>query len=189
MGTFYRSVEPDISQGDVFDSIPQLFLRPPLFVLRKVTLAGGREAFGFYQYPPPTEESPGGAKGKQLPGGPFHFEKGEEASAFCQVTRAIVINHDCDIENEPDHRLIALVRPLSPVPEESKEIIRKNQIFNYFYLPAEDGFPEAYVDFRRITSLSAAFLVAGSRLTSLTEEAVRQLQFQFFRFVTRRDMV
>jgi hypothetical protein len=186
---FYRPADPTVCQGDIFDGVPHLFLSPPLLALRKVTLAGGREAFGFYEYPPPAEDAPGGPKGKALPGGPFRFNspKGEQAGASCQVTRAIVLNHDCDIENEPEHRLVALVRPLGPVPPEHQEIIRRNQNFNYFHLPAGAGLPEAYVDFRRLTSLAPAFLTNAQRLTSLTVEAVRALQAQLFRFLTRRE--
>jgi hypothetical protein len=190
-GSFYRPVDPTVCQGDLFDRVPHLFLRPPLLALRRVTLAGGREAFGFYEYPPPTEQSPGAAQGKQLPGGPFRFNtpEGEDATAWCQVTRAVVLNHDCDIENEPDHRLVALVRPLAPVRDPAhQDIIRRNLNFNYFYLPAGEGLAEGYVDFRRITSLSPAFLAAATRLVSLTPEAVQALQFQFFRFLTRRDL-
>jgi hypothetical protein len=186
---FYRLVDKEILQGDIFEEVPQLFLRPPLLALRRVTLAGGREAFGFYPFPPPADDAPGGPSGRVPPGGPFHFGTGEQTSAFCQVTRAIILNHDCDIENEPDHRLVALVRPLSPVPAEHQEIIRHNQNFNYFYLPAEDGLPEAYVDFRRLTSLSPDFLPVEKRIAALAVESVKALQAQFFRFLTRRDLI
>ena len=186
---FYQTGGKDIVQGDIFDGVPHLFLRPPLHVLRRVTLAGGREAMGFYQYPPPTDESPGGREGKIPPGGPFHLGSGEQASSFCQVSRAIVLNHDCDIENEPEHRLVALVRPLAPVRDAAhQEVIRLNQNYSYFYLPAEGEMPDAYVDFRRITSLTPDFLSISDRLSSLSEESVKALQFHLFRFLTRRDI-
>ncbi len=186
---FYKDVAPELSQGDILDGIPHLFLRPPLFALRKVILAGGREALGFYEYPPPTEESPGASRGKQLPGGGFHFQAGEQAAALCQVSRAIVLSHDCDIENEKEHRLVALVRPLAPVTDPGhQEIIRQNRNFNYLYLPAAEGLDEAYVDFRRLTSLSPHFLATASRLRSLSGEGVRALQFGFFRFLTHHEL-
>jgi hypothetical protein len=145
---------------------------------------------GFYEYPPPTEQSPGAEGGKALPGGPFHFNTGEQASALCHFTRAIILNHDCDIENDPEHRLVALVRPLAPVTNsEHRRVIEGNLNFSYFYLPSDgQALAAAYVDFRRITSLHPDFLARGVRLASLAPQALQALHAQLFRFLTRRDL-
>jgi hypothetical protein len=36
--------------------------------------------------------------------------------------------------------------------------IRGNKIFRYFYLPAQDGFPESCIDFSRMVSINSTFL-------------------------------
>jgi hypothetical protein len=186
---YYQPWEEAFRQGDTIADVPHIFLRPPLYALRRITLAKNREAMGFYQYPP-AEDGPGGARGRDLPGGSFHFGEGEEVPAICRLALGIVLNHDCEIENEHEHRQLALIRPLEAVEnEEHRELIVGNRNFSFFYLPADTslGLPDSYVDFRRITSLAPAFLATGRPLTSLTEIAVKAFQSQLFRFWTHRD--
>jgi|ERR1019366_1227484 hypothetical protein len=183
-GAFYRPVGNDVLQGDIFNDIPHLFLKPPLKAIRgPITLKGGRPSWGVYDYPLTGEPL-------ELPkiGGPFNFALGEQVPVTCNVTRAMVLNHECDIENEHEHRLIALIRPLAPVTNpEHRQFIKENRNSAFFYLPPNDGgLEEAYVDFRRITSLSPSFLVPGNRLSALAPVAVLALQAQIFRHFTHR---
>jgi hypothetical protein len=185
-GAFYRPVEPEILQGDIFRSVPHLFLKPPLRAVRgPITLSKGRTAYGLYSHPLPGAADP--AESPKV-GGPFHFDEGEQVSVDCCVTRAIILNHDCYIENEPEHRHVALIRPLRVVTNpDHRQVIQQNRNFSYFHLPPGGGeLEEAYVDFRRITSLAPEFLSAQDRLAALTEEAVAALQAQLFRYFTHR---
>lgn len=177
---YYQGSEQAFRQGDIVADVPHLFLRPPLYALRRVTLAKGREAMGFYPFLPAEDG----------PGGPFHFADGEEVPALGRLALGIVLNHDCEIENEHEHRLIALVRPLETVEkEEHRRVIVENRNYSFFYLPADVALqlPDSYADFRRITSLSPAFLATERRVASLTEKAVKAFQDQLFRFWTHRD--
>jgi hypothetical protein len=170
---YYEAHEDAFRQGDLVADVPHVFLKPPLYALRRVTLAKGREAMGFYRYPP-DDDGPGGPRGRELPGGPFHFLDGEEVPAACRLALGVVLNHDCEIENEQEHRLIALVRPLKIVEnEEHRRVIAENRTYSFFYLPADVslGLPDCYIDFRRISSLSPESLTAGRRVASLTETA------------------
>jgi hypothetical protein len=186
---YYQAYEDAFRQGDIVADLPHVFLKPPLYALRRVTLAKGREAMGFYPYPP-EETGPGGLRGRELPGGAFHFAEGEEVAALCRLALGVVLNHDCEIENEHEHRLIALIRPLAAVEkDEHRRVIVENRNYSFYYLPADGslGLPECYIDFRRITSLSPDFLTRGRRVASLTETARKALQDQLFRFWTHRD--
>ncbi len=77
--------------------------------------------------------------------------------------------------------------------EADRQNVREARNFAYFHLPEaiELGLGEAYLDFRRITTISPDLLhaVRAPRRCSLTAAAVEILQFQFIRFVTRKDLI
>jgi hypothetical protein len=185
---FYRPVESEILQGDIFRSVPHLFLTPPIQAIRgPIALPKGRTGYGLYPatWAPSSQLNP--AEQPKI-GGAFHFTEGEQVSVTCHVTRAMILNHECDIENDLDHRLVALIRPLAPVVNpEHRLFIQQNRNSAYFYLPPGGGdLEEAYVDFRRITALSPAFLDPRDRLAALSPDALRALQAQLFRHFTHR---
>ncbi len=188
---FYRPPDPELCQGDVIDDIPHLQLKPSLEIIREVTVAGGRRYWAPYPYPPVAGKTPDAqAPGKKIILPPFHVKEGECLPVLSRFTRAIVLNYDCDLVHEEDSCLVALVRPMGGVHESDRPTIRGNMNFNHFYLPADRAFglEEGYVDFRRVTCLDPALLeIIGTRRASLQAEAVKGLQAQFIRFVTRRD--
>src|SRR5215469_5688344 len=94
---FYRAPDPQLCQGDILRAIPSIHLKAPLEVLQKTNIKGGTMAYLLSSYDSGT------------------FRKdGELVIANCQVTRAIILSHSCDIDNDPKHRLVALIRPLKP---------------------------------------------------------------------------
>src|SRR5262249_7243479 len=127
-------------------------------------------------------------------------KEGEHLPAFARFTRAILLNHDCDLVEydpehperpPPEHCWVAIVRPMAGVNEQDRPTIRGNQNFNYFYLPADEEhhLEERYADFRQITCLQPALIRAiGNRRASLSPHGVAALQAQLFRFLTRRDL-
>ena len=186
----FRAPDPELSQGDIIDDVPHFRVRPPLEIVRTVTFKGNRKYWAPFPYPPEEGKTPDAAgKSIQLPA--FHVKEGEYLPVLCRFTRGIVLNYDCDLVNEEDHCLIAIVRPLTGVHEEDRQIIRENRNFNYFFLPRNDehGLAEAYVDFRQVTCLDPELLVQiGVRKASLTPDGVLALQAQLFRFLTRPDL-
>src|SRR6266568_2258180 len=101
----------------------------------------------------------------------------------------IVLSHSCEMDKDFKHRIVALIRPLGNVPSEGQEIIRANDNFSACYLPAfGEIMGESYVDFSRITTLHPDFLQNAERIVSLTDKAVKYIQTQFFRYLTRRDV-
>jgi hypothetical protein len=179
-----------LSQGDVWDNVPQLQrIRPPLQVLRRATLSKGREGYEAHPFPGgtghPDTPAPQAASGPT-----FNFKAGEPIPVSCQVARALVLTYDCDLDNDPDHCLVALVRSFAGLSEANRELIRGNRNFSYYHLPADEaaGLEEAYADFRRISTLHPEALTLATRRASLSEGAVESLRTQLIRFFTRREI-
>jgi hypothetical protein len=177
---FYREPRSELYQGDIVSGVPHLYLRTSVHALRKKSVRGEGELYASFPYP-----------GDDQPAGGFRFQEpeGDETSATCQVANAMVLSHDCDIENDRKHRLVALIRPLAGVPHNGQEIIREYANFSYFYLPELPGvLQESYVDFRRITSLRPQLVDTVPRLAALAEATINRLHLHFFLFLTRREL-
>jgi len=97
---FYRAVDPQFCQGDILERVPHLYLkdqpRPP----RKTTLAKNRVVYDL-------EELGEGA----LPSTP---EEGVWVPATCQVTRAMLLTHGCEIDKDLRNALSILHRHSHP---------------------------------------------------------------------------
>lgn len=177
---FYRDVDQQISQGDIFDGLPSVLLKAgeELSALRQITLPGNRVALQKFSpaVPPPT--------------GQLDFRSGELVPAFCQVTRGILITRDCEIDKDKKHRLIAMVRPLDVLPVDDQQKIRESRVYRFFYLPADGprNLTESYVDLRRMTSVEPGVLESGQRLVSL-DEGKPALAAQLMRFLLDREMI
>lgn len=177
----YRDTDDKYCQGDLIDDIPSVHLKSLDGALAKCVLKGNREAWEILPY---GGTSP--ASGK-IP----DFKGGEKIPAFCQVSRAILLTHGCDIDNDLKHRLVALVRPLAPVAPEVQAVIRENRNFSFMHLPADASrnIDESYIDFRRITCITPELLQQGTRLASLSDPGVQAIHERLFRFLTHRDTV
>jgi hypothetical protein len=189
--SFYQDPATDLCQGDIVDNLPHLHLKPPLQAFRQTDLPGKHKGWGSYPYPPVEGQTPD-APGKRVKGGALDFKKGELVSAFCQITRAILVNYECDLQpgREPDHCLIAMVRPIHVLNPDHRDIVRNNQNFSHFYLPPYPrlNLEEGYVDLHRITCVHPSLLELGKRRTSLTAGGLLDFQAALFRFFTRRDL-
>lgn len=183
---FYRDVDLQWCQGDIIREIPHIHLKPPLTVIRKEHVKYG-ERLTPYAYSSSAPQT--GMPGSNSPQDGYKFGQGEQVLAFCQAAFGMILTHGCEIDKDERHRTVALIRPLSGVPSEGQEIIKANQKLSYYYLPAYgEILGESYVDFRRITTLHPDFLKNTERIVSLTDDAVKVLQLQFFRYLTRREI-
>lgn len=183
---FYRAADPLLCQGDIIREVPHIHLKPPLTAVRKESTSRG-EMLAPYEYRLGVPEQ--GDPVNVPPRGGFKFATGDHVVAFCQLGFGMVLSHGCEVDKDPKHRMVALIRPLRGVPSEGQEIIRAHLNFSACYLPAySEIIGESYVDFRRITTLHPDFLESSERIASLTDEAVKYIQTQFFRFLTRRDV-
>jgi len=174
--SFYRTVDPQLCQGDILERVPHLLLKEQPQPLRKTTFSGNRIGFEL-------EELAEGAL-------PTTDEDGVMVRATCHVTRAMLLTHDCEIDKDKKHRTVALIRPLpEDLPAQDRATIRQNQRHAFFYLPVGgEGLPESYVDFRRVCTVSPQWVDSANRLASLTAEARRAMLLQIFRFLTRVEL-
>src|SRR5260370_35446739 len=185
----FRAPDAELSQGDIVDDVPHFRVRAPLEIVREVTVKGNRRYWAPFPYPPEEGKTPDAGKSIKLP--PFHVKEGEQVPVLCRFTRGMVLNYDCDLVNEEDHCLVAIVRPMTGAHEEDQQIIRENRNYNYFYLAAsaDYGLAEGYVDFRQVTCIDPDLLERiGMRKASLIPAAVLSLHAQLYRFLTRRDL-
>jgi hypothetical protein len=179
---YHPRIRDALSQGDVLKIFPHLFLKPQLKVAREQTIKGGRQVVTPHEYKIGTETA-------TLAGG-FNRE-GEDLLTRCQEACALVIRHDCEIENDRKYCLIALVRSLGAagMHEESKAAIRENRNAPYFYLPAlAQVLGESYADLRRISCVTPDLIETQNRTASLSDASVELLQTQLVLFFTRRRL-
>ena len=119
--SFYREPDQQLCQGDLVRAVPHLHLKPPLQMLRPQSTSQG-------QLLAPYDISPGAAppvrQGRSSSPVRLRLSEGEHVSAFCQIALGIVLSHGCEIEKDNRHRLLALVRPLGPLPPDVQQVIR-----------------------------------------------------------------
>jgi hypothetical protein len=119
---FYRETDPLWCQGDIIREIPHIHLRPPLplTVVRKEQVKWGLRLAPYpYDSSASQVETPESAS----PAGGFKFIQGEQILAFCQIAFGMILSYDCEMEKDATHRMVALIRPLSPVPPEGQKIM------------------------------------------------------------------
>jgi hypothetical protein len=174
--SFYRAVDPQLCQGDILERVPHVHVKDQPRPLRATTLPGKKAG---YQV---DDVAPG-----ELPQTP---SEGVLVAASCQVTRAMLLSHGCEIDKDKKHRLIVLIRPVpANMPEQDRTVIREARNYSYFYLPAGEGpLTESYVDFRRIGTVAPQWVDSATRLASLTEVARQAMLLQFFRFLSRVEL-
>src|SRR6266404_1479041 len=167
---FYRAFTPELCQGDIFERVPHLLLKEHPQSLRPTTLPGNRVV---YELHTTTEDEPAPSAVQDL-----------AVPATCQMTRAILLTFDCEIDKDKKHRTVALVRPLpADLAASDRLTIQQNRRFAFFHLPASgEMLPESYVDFRRICTLSPIVVDGAKRLSALSPTARQALLMQFFRF-------
>ena len=116
--SFYRAVETQISQGDIFAS-PSHSSERATCLLHKAHFPRKKQGFE-------AEEVPDGT----LPNTP---REGALVPATCHVTRAMLLTHSCELDKDTKHRLVALIRPLPAVwNDENKTIVKEGGTSLFF---------------------------------------------------------
>ena len=120
----------------------------------------------------------------------FHWsvpEGGELIHATAYLDRAIVLTHDCEIENEPRHRTIAMVRPIEVFSRDLRPKIDNLENHAAFALPADRdfGIPHSWVDLRRVTVVRPQVLEASGKIGRLNEEGRKALAEHFWDYLFR----
>jgi hypothetical protein len=124
------------------------------------------------------------------PAGGFRWQR-ESVEAIGKKAFAIVLTHDCEIDNDDDehYRQVALIRPLSVIsePADRQTIVEGGHIGRLYLPPYPPDFPESYIDLRAITTLRRAALPPALRLVSLTDHGRKWLQSGLMRYFTEKS--
>lgn len=166
----YEAPRPEISQGDILDLLPHVYLNRPLFALSK-------EAETIFR-----------VTGEPYP--QFDDRHGQDVVATCKRSRAILITQDCEIDKpQVVHWMICPVVPASRLRPENVDRLKRNRIYSMLYLPRyADALGESFVDFTHITTLDAEYVKNAQRIISLSDMGRRGLYVQFLRWLTRWEL-
>ena len=166
----YEAPGTKISQGDILELLPHVFLDKPLLALKQ-------EADTIFR----AESEPFSA---------FDNKNGQSIIAGCKRQCAILINHDCEIEKPQTRRWLACpVMPISRLAPENQDRVRRNRIYAMLYFPRyREVLQESFVDFSQITTLHGDYVRTGKRLTSLSDTGRRAFYVQFIRWLTRWEL-
>jgi hypothetical protein len=183
-------VEGEFLQGDIFDNMPSAFVESrPLRVARPWEKKGGHDMWEVHQ-----EDGPGPRGGFK-----WRMDQGGEPALLvhAHVGLAMIISHDCEIENDPNARTLAMIRQLDELDDVAQRALfsgrEEDTRYALFPLEAQDTEPQmdrAFVDFRRLTTVRPDVLRSSTRIASASEElrgAVAQsFRLYLFRRLDRR---
>lgn len=166
----YENPREQVSQGDILELLPHVYIDKPLLALHQE----GETIFR--------------ASGE--PYLSFDDKRGQLTTATCRRSKAILLNHDCEIDKPQVKRwLTCPVVPIVRLKLENRERAKRNRIYSMLYLPKHrDVLEESFVDFNQVTTLDAEFIKTARRLTSLSDSGRRALYAQFIRWLTRWEL-
>lgn len=106
--------------------------------------------------------------------------------AACEKRTVMVVSRSCDIDkNSRKHFLVAPVATVDSLQtaqrtEDKLRDLRNNDIFHWFYLPANGGIPESFADLSQIVPLHRSFfddaLLNSSLAARLSARGTAELQ-------------
>jgi len=176
----------EILQGDIFDQMPSVYVESrPLLVGRRWKQDDTRDIWQVHR-----EDGPG-------PNGGFKWrmDQGGESGMLvhAHLGMAIVLSHDCEIENDRSARTLAMIRPIGQLKEAAQEALFSGRPGDGFYaifpLERQTDDPKlerSFVDFRRLTTMRPDVLAASRRIASLSEELRSAVAQSFKLYLFRR---
>jgi hypothetical protein len=176
----------EILQGDIFDQMPSVYVESrPLLVGRRLKQDESRDIWQVHRENGPAPN--GGFKWRMDQGG----EPGLLAHAHLGM--AMVLSHDCEIENDRAARTLAMVRPIGELDESSQRALFSGREdegwYAIFPLEGQTDDPKmarSFVDFRRLTTVRPAVLAVSTRVASLSEELRLAIARRFNLYLYRR---
>ncbi len=172
----------EINPGDLYLAVPSIQIESrPLLVARywKESSRGG-SIYGVYDADgtPPT----GGFRWQTNQGG-------ETIIVRAFMGPGMILSHECEIDTDPDHRIVAMVRPITDIQVSHRNAILEMRNWAAFPLEAQDEEPPmalSFVDFRRLTTVRAAALNDEDRVASLNPDLRKALRVRFWHYLNRR---
>jgi len=173
VSVWYCTPKDELSQGDIFVDMPSVYVPEPVQTATATTCAGNSR----HLVPASAEPELFGAQDQIM-------------LARGNLTAAVVLTHDCEIDKDQRYRLLGLIRPLAGLPLSAVEEIKANNRRRFFYLPAEDevyALPESYLDFRRITTVNGGVLQPAKRVLSMQDRLRDSMSEAFILYLTRAE--
>jgi hypothetical protein len=174
----------DILQGDIIDDVPSVFVRPgPLRVARFHKDLGHHLLWSIHTDANPPKD------GMKLS---MDLE-GEELLVHGYRGLAMMLTHECEIENDDRARTVAMIRPASQLNPETVAQLFSGSIDEAYYsrfpLEAQEEHPtmeRSFVDFMRLTTVDPKVLDECRRVASLPDELKHAVAARFKDFLFRR---
>ncbi|MGH2406455.1 MAG: hypothetical protein ACRDF7_00060 [Candidatus Limnocylindrales bacterium] len=173
-------VEGEILQGDLFANVPSAIIDArPLRVARR--LRADQSTWVVHE------------ENGATPAGGFKWgisQGGEVLLARAFLGLGMVLSHDCEIENDPNIRTLAMVRPATDLaPDDRAALINGARVrYSIFPLAAQTIDPKMELSFvvRRLTTVRPAVLDPDARIASLSEELRAAVAARFRQYLFRR---
>lgn len=184
MGRYYLPpIGDEILQGDILDGVPAAFVRPgPTRVIRMGKTKGD------YQFVTVHTEANPPHDGMKL----SMESGGDDVIVHGYLERAMLLTHECEIENDDRARTVAMIRPISHLDAETAEKLFSDDpdaLYTRFPLPAQADEPmmeRSFVDFMRLTTVHPKVLEECRRVASVPDEVRHAVATAFYEFLFRR---
>lgn len=110
---------------------------------------------------------------------------GDDVLAVAFQCRGIVLSHDCEIENAPDHVIVAPILPWENLASEHQTEAADGDRRDVFPLLAQHDptIAKSYVKFARISVIHRDVLGGCARVASGTEDLRKRLTVAFFYYL------
>lgn len=172
-----------VSQGDIYLFVPSSHVeRRPLQVIRPLRTEKG----GLQSYRVHSEDG-------DAPSDGFKWDKqdGERLLVRGYLRMGILVSHDCEIDSDTRHRILAMVRPITDLQPEHRQAVVDNEQVCALPLAPQDREPQmalSFVDFRRLTTVRPDVLAASNRYASLSSEIRKALAEWFWEYLFRGEV-
>lgn len=185
MDRLYLSpIGDEILQGDILDDVPSVFVRlGPLRVARPYKDLGHHLLWSIHTDANPPKD------GMKLS---MDLE-GEEVVVHGYRGLAMLLTHECEIDNDDRARTVAMIRPASQLNPRTVEELFSGSIDEAYYsrfpLEAQEDEPRmarSFVDFMRLTTVDPKVLADCPRVASLPDELKHAVAARFKDFLFRR---
>jgi hypothetical protein len=165
-------------QGDLYKGVPSLWIqRRPIHASRNRQARGSRVEVYLH-----SEDGP-------EPQQPWTWATGEDVVVRAIKGYGVLLSQDCELEKKDPKIAFGYVRLVDGSQgETAMGLIKNRSKFRSFYLAGQDAdpsFPEAYVDFGRITTLDLEAIRPLDRYASMTDDVRLAMREDFIDFLTR----
>jgi hypothetical protein len=166
--TYAQRTDDKLYQGDIFKDTIFHYLPPAILILRE------KESY---------------LEASKIEDVPNAFETREIIMANAEKGKVIIVSHHCDVQYKPIIQ-IAPIFSITRLPEDQKPMCRKNNMYNYCYLPANEnvGLEESYINFQLMSFYPVDLLNVSNRIVSLTEESINFVHERLLWYFTRKKL-